>query len=385
MDRSRPLTQSESSASDIRADDPPLSIRVSLVHDYLTQRGGAERVVAGWLSCFPTAELSTSLYDPAATFEEFRGRVTYLSFLDRIPRDHLDARAVVPLLPRAMGSLKTDPHADVILASTSGFAHGVRSAAPVVAYCHSPARWLYEMDDYFVGRPVSKRLWKSISRPLMTWDKTAASRVSKYLCNSRHVRDRIWKAYGISADVVHPPVTIDVDGSSEPIGGLEPNSFILTVGRSRGYKNAELVAAACERLGLTLAAVGWEPSGRSAPARTLRLGKVSDAQLRWLYANASCFVTASREDFGLSPLEANSFGTQAVCPNDFGFLDTITPGVNGRFYEPSSFDDLCLRIQEAVRDPLDDDVVRLHAGHFSLAEHSKLLLHHLEIASLSAR
>ena len=311
---------------------PPLA----LVHDYLTQRGGAERVVLTLSDANPGATIHTSLYDPASTFPEFSTHDVRTLPLDRIRilRDH--HRLALPLLAPAFSRLHVD--AEVTVCSSSGWAHGARVTGAKVVYCHNPARWLYQADQYLAG---SSRLAAAglavLSPPLRRWDSRAAATADRYLVNSRAVRARVADAYGIDADVVPPPVSIDVDGPRRAVEGIEPG-FVLCVSRLLPYKNVgAVVEAAARRPAQPLVVVGTGPESEAltaaAPANVTVLGRVADEELRWLYAACLGLVAASYEDFGLTPIEAAAFGRPTAALRWGGFLDTVVEGTTGLFFD----------------------------------------------------
>ena len=165
---------------------------------------------------------------------------------------------------------------------------------------------------------------------LRAFDRRAAASADTYLANSTFVRDQIRSAYGIDAEVLHPPSSLDPDGPAEPVPDIEPG-FLLTVARLLPYKHvAETVDAFRLLPGHRLVVVGEGP-GRagleaSLPGNVRLLGDVSDARLRWLYANCAGLVTASREDFGLTPVEAAAFGKPVAALRFGGHLDTVRAG-----------------------------------------------------------
>lgn len=173
------------------------------MHDYLNQRGGAERVVLEMAEVWPQAPIYTSLYRPRSTFDQFAERDVRTTWLDRVPVDR-SFRALFPLYPAAFRSFgRID--ADIVLSSSSGWAHAVRTSdrAFHVVYCHTPARWLW--DDY-VQRPASRHLTKGAGLPMRRWDANAAGRPDVYIANSNETKQRIYSVYGRTADVVYPPV-----------------------------------------------------------------------------------------------------------------------------------------------------------------------------------
>src|SRR3954447_10980485 len=184
--------------------------RVAIAHDYFTQRGGAERVALALQEGFGHGAIVTSVVERTATFPQLQS--TRTSWLQRIPLAVRDPRAVLPLLPAAWSSLRiTAKDADVVVASSTGFAHGVRSRVPKIVYCHNPPRWLYQPEDYLLGQPWMVRAALRLLRPVLrSWDQRAAHSADLSLATSESVARRIRAAYGLEPTVVHPPVTMEV-------------------------------------------------------------------------------------------------------------------------------------------------------------------------------
>jgi glycosyltransferase involved in cell wall biosynthesis len=357
-------------------------VRVAIAHDYLTQPGGAERVVLAMLRAFPDARLVTSVYEPTGTFPDFGRYRIETSPLQRVGVLRRDPRRALPLLARTWSSTHIED-VDVVLASSSGWAHGVRSSAPVVVYCHNPARWLYQREDYLAGQPGFVRPALTVLTPaLRRWDVAAASRAAAYLANSRAVARRVRDAYGIEAQVLHPPVTVDPAGGQQAIAGVQLG-FLLCVARGRGYKNVAVVREAVETLlpHERLVVVGDAEPGE----RTTVLGRVTDAELRWLYANAAAVVSLAREDFGLTPLEANAFGTPALLLRAGGFLDTLAEGVSGLFVAGERPQDVADAVRLFRGAGWGVTAVRAHAARFAEPAFAERLRSVLSVAVAAGR
>jgi len=340
------------------------SPRVVIAHDYLTQRGGAERVVLALARAFPAARIVTSIYNAETTYPEFRGVEIETSWLNRVPMFRRDPRVALPLLPLAW-SMMSVTDADVVVCSSTGWSHGVSTTARKIVYCHNPARWLYQRQEYLVGRgwPVRASLG-ALSPALRRWDRWAARSVDVWLANSSVVGERIQRNYGQRSDVVFPPASIDPKGPFEPVAGLQPG-FLLTVGRVRGYKNTGVLAEAVAAMpGERLVCVGGKPPG-DWPDRVTGLRDIPDSQLRWLYANASALLACSFEDFGLTPVEAYSFGTPALVLRAGGYLDSALPGVAGEFINELSADAVRDGIRKLRRNRYDCGSILRHAERFS--------------------
>jgi glycosyltransferase involved in cell wall biosynthesis len=315
---------------------PETSVKVAIVHDYLTQRGGAERVVLSLTRAFPGAPIYTSLYDPAGTFPDFAHLDVRPMSLNRIVPLRKYHRAALPLLAPSFSRLHIS--ADVVVCSSSGWAHGTHVEGRKIVYCHTPARWLYQSDRYLRGRSRPIRVAaNALKLPLRRWDQRAAATADLYLANSTIVADRIASVYGTSAEVVPPPPAITSNGPMRAPDAIEPG-FVLTVSRLLPYKNVDAVVSAFahlpdERLVVAGAGPDEHELRTMATANVEFTGMVEDEVLRWLYANCRLLVAASHEDFGLTPLEAADFGKPTVALRFGGYLDTVIEGETGLFFD----------------------------------------------------
>jgi glycosyltransferase involved in cell wall biosynthesis len=341
---------------------------VALVHDYLTQRGGAERVVLALTRAFPDAPVHTSLYDPEATFPEFRSvdvRPLPINRSRLLRRHH---RLALPILAPTFSRLRID--ADVAICSSSGWAHGANVSGRKIVYCHTPARWLYQSDRY-LGKHSSPltRVALAAGRPaLVRWDRRAAASAHRYLANSSVTRDRIRSAYGIDAEIVAPPHSIDVDAPRDA-DTLDPG-FILCVSRLLPYKNVRAVVEAFALLpGERLVVVGAGPGETrlraAATPNVVFAGGATDARLRWLYSASRAVVTASYEDFGLTPIEAAVFEKPTAALRYGGLVDTVVEGETGVFFERPDAASIAAAIAELDRTEWDPEAIRRHAARFS--------------------
>jgi glycosyltransferase involved in cell wall biosynthesis len=342
-------------------------VKVALVHDYLTQRGGAERVVLTMLDAFPGAPVYTSLYEPDSTFPEFRSADVRVSALDSIHVLRHSHRLALPLLAPAFSRLRVD--ADVAVCSTTGWAHGANVSGRKLVYCNAPARWLYQSRRY--ASPWSPQgIALAPLRPLLLrWDRRAAASADRYLANSTATRDAVRAAYGIDADVLFPPSGLDPEGPRATRPDIEPG-FVLCVSRLLPYKNVQAVIAAASGLpGVRLVIVGDGPlagSIRSDSARSVTLlSNVGDDELRGLYADCAGVVSASYEDFGLVPLEAAAFGRPSAVLRFGGYLDTVVPDRTGVFFERPDPALIRRAIGLLLESDWDGDVLRDQARRFS--------------------
>ena len=344
-------------------------MRVALVHDYLTQRGGAERVLLALSAIFPDAPIFTSVYAADQTFDEFSHLDIRSSPLQRLSLYRHDPRYALPLLSASFRLLDFRSY-DAVVVSTSGWAHRVTLPAdmPRLIYCHNPPRWLYQEEDYPLPKPL--RIGRPWINSLKRSDRAAAlSHKGSYVANSTTVRDRIGRCYGMESEVIFPPMMLNHAGPDEPVP-CAPRDFWLTVALNRCYKNLQAVIDGVELVeSENLIVVGGASDQRkSASQSVLFAGSVTEAQLRWLYRNAKGLITVSFEDFGLTPIEAHAFGTPVLALRRGGHLDTVIEGVSGRWIEESSAD----AVAPAVRtfSPIAPELVRSHAAQFSF-EHFK--------------
>jgi glycosyltransferase involved in cell wall biosynthesis len=341
---------------------------VAIVHDYLTQRGGAERVVLALAETFPGAPVYTSLYEPRETFPEFAALELHTTWLQRVGGLRRHHRLAFPVLAPVMSRVHVD--ADVVVCSTSGWAHGVRVVGRKIVYCHAPARWLYQRDRY-VGRDRARAAALALLGPsLRRWDARAAAGAARYLVNSTVVAATVRELYGVDAEVVPPPVMVDVDASARPVRGVDDGAW-LCVSRLLAYKNVDAVVAAFAALPEErLVVVGDGPEAArlraTAPGNVHFVGTVDNAELRWLYASARGTVAAAYEDFGLTPLEAAAFGRPSAVYQAGGYLDTVVDGETGLFFAAPEPAAIAAAVRRMAATSWDPDALRAHAGRFSL-------------------
>nr|WP_154922040.1 glycosyltransferase [Microbacterium testaceum] len=337
----------------------------AIAHDYLAQYGGAERVVAEWSRLLPEVPIYTLAYEAEATYPEFRdaevstprfGRSTV--FTSRIP-------TFLPVLPLMAARLRVDSEGWVLV-SSSGFAHGFPTTARKIVYCHSPARWIYEVADYRRGLGRSKRAALRVISPyLRRVDLRAAKTATAYIANSKVTQARIARAYGVHAPVVNPPVGARAAGVAPD--AVLPDEFALCVARARGYKNVALAVESAERAGVPLVVVG-SGSEILTGGTVHGLGRVSDAELSWLYARARVLVAVAQEDFGLTPVEAAWAGTPTVAIDSGGYRESVSHEHSGLLVADDP-DALASGIREACRESWNAAEIRAHAERFSPRSH----------------
>ncbi|MBO0881320.1 MAG: glycosyltransferase [Mycobacterium sp.] len=330
---------------------------------------------------FRGSPLHTTLYHPAGTFPEFSKLDVRTSSLNNVAIFRSRHRLSMPLLARTISRMRVE--ADVLLTSSSGWAHGLQTNGRKVVYCHTPARWLYQREHYLGlnGRSrLSDRLRRTpamaalglLSAALRAWDRRAALTAHRYLANSSVTRDAIQAVYGIQAEVVPPPPALLPDGPEKAVRDIDPG-FVLCVARLLPYKNVDLVIDAVKQVpGMRLVVVGAGPEYSRLTAlidknsRIRLLGRVGDTELRWLYRHCGALVAASYEDYGLSPLEAAAFGRPSIVLRAGGYLDTVVDGKTGVFFDHPNVEEIAQALDSARRRDWLSDVLRAHSAIFSV-------------------
>jgi glycosyltransferase involved in cell wall biosynthesis len=356
--------------------------KVAIAHDYLTQLGGAEKMVLSMSRAFPNAPIYTLLYDPALTYPEFADRDIRVSAANKVGPLRKHHRAGLPIWPLVAQSMFVD--ADIVLTSSSGWAHGFRTRGRKLIYCYSPARWLY-LPDKYLGEDagLAKRLGLAATSPyLKAWDRRQARRADKYLAISTLIKGRITEAYGIDSDVVFGPAEMSNLADAETIPALngtaaEDGGFYLCVSRLLPYKNVDVVVRAFANTDRQLVVVGRGPEAerlRSIKTPNVHmLCDLTDGQISWLYENCRALIAASYEDFGLTPIEAGMRGRPTVAVRWGGFLDTVDEGLSGIYFdepEPKAISEALDRFEQMQFDP---DKIRRHVEQFDEEHFAKRL------------
>ncbi|CAN5749866.1 glycosyltransferase family 4 protein [soil metagenome] len=350
---------------------------VAIVHDHLVQRGGAERLLESMVRAFPGAALHTSLFEPAATHPGLAQLDVTTRPIDRVAFCRRHHRLVAPLLAPSFSSLHLDE--DLVLCSSTGWSHGVRARRGAkLVYFNTPARWLYGADAFLADAgPLLRLATRATRRSLLAWDRRAVAGMDGCIANSSEVARRVQDAYGIDPPVVLPPVLVDVSGPRTPVGDLAPG-YALVVSRLIAYKQVEAVVRAfADRPDDRLVVVGDGPEAarlRSvAGPNVALLGSVQEPELRWLYANARLLVSASFEDFGLTPIEAGAFGLPVAVLRAGGHLDTVAEGRTGAFFDAPEPDAIRAAIDQVDATPWTRTALVEHAASFDEAGFARRL------------
>jgi glycosyltransferase involved in cell wall biosynthesis len=348
-------------------------VRVAIAHDYLTQRGGAERVVLAMARAFPDAPIYTTLFDPKHTYPEYADHEVRASWLNRLRFFRRHHRLALPFLPATVRSMRID--ADVVLASSSGWAHGVESTGEKLVYCYTPARWLHQQKRYLGdhatrGTAIALRL---LSPWLRRWDERAARSATGYVTVSSVVQDRVHAAYGLPSMVIPAPRP-NTDGfRSEPMPAVEQwldgQGYELCVSRLLPYKNVDqIVAAYQQEPRRRLIIVGSGPEKRKLRAaagdNVLFLEGITDGELAWLYRGTNALVAISYEDFGLTPLEAAAFGKPCIVLRWGGYVETMVENLTAVFIEVPEAEHVRNGLEQLDARQWDADRIIEHAARY---------------------
>ncbi len=331
-------------------------MKTALVHDWLNQYGGAERVLEVLHDLYPEAPIYTSIYEPRAMPASYRRWDIRTSFMQRLPFAKRHHQHFMPLYPLAFEQCDLMEY-DLVISNSSAFCHGVLThpRARHICYCLTPTRFVWNYHEYVRDENVgflARRLLPLLLNQLRLWDRVAADRVDDFIAISDAVAARIAKFYQRSSVVIHPPVDCS---SFQPAPAVE--DYFLVVSRLVPYKRVDLAVRAFNELGLPLVIAG-DGRDRARLERMARpnvrfLGRVSERSLRDLYARCQALIFPGEEDFGLTPLEAQASGRPVIAYAGGGALETIVDGQTGLFF--------------AERTPaaLAAAVRRYHAGDFA--------------------
>ncbi len=374
-----PLTDPES-----RDPAPFASMQVAIAHDYLNQRGGAERVVLEMAKIWPQATIYTSLYRPKSTFPDFSHLHIKTSPLQRLPVD-AGFRNLLPLYPFAFRSFGTMSEA-LVVSSSSGWAHAVKTRPDAlhVVYCYTPARWLYGGEYLRVS--TRQLALKPLVPALRAWDRAAARAPDLYIAISAAVRDRIKRVYGRDAPIVYPPV--DTDRFRPTPRGER----LLVVSRLLPYKRVDAIVRAATKIDIGLDVVGEGPAladlrRLAGPSVTFH-GKLDDKSVTELMQGARAVCVPGAEDFGIVPVEAQAAGKPVVAFGAGGALETVKDGVSGALFERHDVECVLDAVRRCDALAVAPEVLARRAERFSRsAFHSNLVRvigrHRIDVRSRS--
>jgi len=344
-------------------------VRVAIVHDWLNQYGGAERVLEVLKSMFPDAPIFTSIYWPAAMPDLYGRWDIRTSFLDRWPlvkRHHLWFLPFYPLVFEQFDLVGFD----LVISNKSAFCHGVITppATTHLCYCLTPTRFLWNTREYLEaegGTALVRPVLPFLLNYLRLWDRAAADRVDHFAGISRAVRERIEKYYRRDARVIHPPVD-----THQFVEDAQPENYFLVISRLIPYKRIDVAIQAFNQLGLPLVIIG---DGRDR-ARLEKMarpnihfkGWLADGEVREILARCQALIFPGLEDFGLAPIEAQAAGRPVIAFAGGGALDTVSEGVTGHLFSPQTPEALAEVVARFNSNHFDPYTIRQNAARFDV-------------------
>ncbi len=329
--------------------------RVALVHDFLIDVRGAERVFLELCAIWPEADIYTTVYDQNGTEGRFAGRRVHTSFLQRLRPSAQTFRALLPLYPVAIESFDLSGY-DLVISSSSAWAHAVLCGEQTihVSYCHNPFRYAWnERDPTLAQRrnPVTRAFLRDFFTRWRKWDRAAAQRTDRYIANSITTQARISEYYRREADVVYPPV--DTERFSPGVAG----DHYAVVSELMPHKQIDIAIGAFNQLRLPLVVVGDGPAARrlqKLAGPTIRFtGRVSDAEVADILRSARALIVTAVEEFGIAVVESQASGRPVIARRAGGAVETIVDGVTGCFWSGGANElaKAILRFDDAGVDP----------------------------------
>jgi glycosyltransferase involved in cell wall biosynthesis len=318
-------------------------MKVAIVHYWLVNMRGGEKVLEAFLEMFPQADIYTHVYNHKAISELIKRHNIYTSHINRLPFAKKLYQLYMPLMPNALMDFNLQSY-DLVISSESGPAKGVvpNPNAYHLCYCHTPMRYLWDMyhEYYHKTSPLIRFFMKRLIPGLRLWDVVSSNLVDCFIANSQYVARRIQRCYNREAVVVFPPVNIEKYLQTT----RKPQGFYLFFGQLNGYKREDIAIQACVKSGRKLVIAG---SGKNKEWKKYKkndmikfMGRVTDEQIINLFSTAKALLFPGIEDFGIVPVEAQAAGCPVIAYRDGGALDTVKEGITGVFFNEQSAESL---------------------------------------------
>lgn len=337
-------------------------MKIALVHDYLVQYGGAERVLECFTEIWPYAPIYTLIYDEEKTHGIFKGKRIYTSFLQNFPYSRKNHRVFPPLMPLAIEQFDFSKY-DLILSDSSSYAKGAitRPETLHICYCHTPMRYAWDDCQKYIEEFGFPRFVKKFIPFLMNyiriWDRISAECPDEYIANSKFVAGRIKKYYKKGSTVINPPV----DVNKFHISGKTGNYFLM-VGRLMTYKRFDIVIEAFNQLGWPLKIIGRGPDikrlSKIAKSNIIFMGRLSDKELAKTYSESKAFIFPQEEDFGIVAIEAIAAGKPIIAFRGGDIVEHITENQEGIFFNEQTPDCLIETLKKFRAEEYDPQKIR---------------------------
>ncbi|PKM82451.1 MAG: glycosyltransferase family 4 protein [Firmicutes bacterium HGW-Firmicutes-14] len=343
-------------------------MKVAIIHEWLANMGGSEKVVLALKEIFPDAPVYTTVYVPDRVDPAFHSMDIHTSFIQKLPFGPSRYQSYLPLMPTAVEQFDLSGF-DVVISSSHAVAKGVLtgSATLHITYCHTPMRYAWDFYLEYLNGPGVGRLKKKLIPWLMNyirmWDRLSADRVDFFIANSGNVAQRVKKHYRRESEVIYPPVDTSF---FQPSASIEDYYFIVS--RLIPYKRIDLAVEAFNRLGLPLKIAGDGPERERLKAMAKSniefLGRVTDEEMKKLYSSCRAFIFPGEEDFGITPVEAQASGRPVIAYGAGGCLETVIPGVTGEFFAPQTPEALVELVRRFEPDKYKPEEICAHARKF---------------------
>lgn len=350
-------------------------MKVALVHDFLTQVGGAEKVLEVFHELYPKAPVYTLVYDKEETGGVFEHMDIRTSFIQDLPFGVKRYKWYLSLMPAAIERFDLSEY-DVVISDSSAYANGVITKPETlhISYCHSPTRYLWsdthEYTEELKQPTIVKQMLPIALNRIRMWDRLAADRVDTFIANSRNVQKRIKKYYNRDSDIIYPPVDVSRFSPSDEVG-----DFYLIVSRLRPYKRVDLAIEAFNALGFPLKIIGtgeeMENLKNMSGDNIEFLGSLSNKEVADYMSRAKAFLHPQDEDFGIAAVEAMAAGRPVIAYGNGGALETVIHGKTGVLFNPQTPYKLVDVIRDFEYEKFDSKVIREHAEQFSTQQFKK--------------
>ncbi len=311
-------------------------MKIAIIHDYLNQFGGAEKVIEVMHEIFPEAPIYTSIFKPECMPSSFDSMKINVSFMQRLPLIDKHFKKYLLLYPKAMSSFNLNEY-DLVISSSSAFAKGIKKSKNFchICYCYSPMRFVWDYDNYIQKENIGlyyKKILPFFMSNLKKWDLRTNNGVDHFIAISNNIRKRIKDCYNRESTCIYPPVDVKNFYISKEI-----EDYFLIVSRLNAYKNIDLVIKVFNDSNLKLKIVGDGPFKESlikiAKSKNIEfLGRVSFKELSEIYSRCRAFIFPGKEDFGIAPLEAQASGRPVIAFGHGGALETIVENETGIFF-----------------------------------------------------
>lgn len=362
-----------------------VKMKVALIHYWLVNMRGGERVLEALCRLYPQADIFTHVVDKEKLSSIIARHNIYTTFIQKLPGSKKHYPKYLPLMPYALEQLDLSAY-DLVISCESGPAKGVLTRAEClhVCYCHTPMRYLWDFyPEYLASSSFFVRVFmRLLSTPLRIWDVISSNRVDHFIANSHTVARRIRKHWRRDAAVVNPPVNI----GAFPLSTQAREDFYVCLGQMVSYKRMDLAVAACSRLNLPLVVAGegdcLEALKKIAGPSVRFVGRPDSAEVYRLFARCRALIFPGEEDFGIVPVEAMSAGSPVIAFNRGGATETVIDGTTGLLFDQQTCDSLCQCLQDFEQQyaAFDSSVISAHAAKYSEKHFEVAFLAQIETA-----